>query len=232
MEETGEGTSELPELNIDELIENNFELLQARKNPTVASPKRSHPVLACQHCGWTAQGARQIFVNHIIGEAGKGRREICKDVPLEVALLFQTASSKNIEVVIPVESGGGSSEPEYTIPAVDDKYLSSIDNFEAEFWSRDKFIQEFQECNRKSRLSAMTLQRMYREFFTMHRDKWDSIKRYCSDPSVPQRSIQQVLSHHLQLVHLDQDDQWFRLNWFRRFENSPIKNHPHIWCGD
>ena len=120
MEVTGAGTSELPEFNIDQLVENNFELLQAGINPTVASPKRSNPARACQHCGWTAQGARQIFVNHIIGEAGKGRRNICTDVPPEVKLLFQNASSKTFEVV--------NSEPEYTIPAVDDKYLSTIDN--------------------------------------------------------------------------------------------------------
>ena len=63
-----------------------------------------------------------------------------------------------------------------------------MQNF-GEFWSRDKFIQQFQECNRKSRLSAMALQRMYRDFFTVHRDKWDSIKKHCSGPSVPERSI-------------------------------------------
>ena len=64
-------------------------------------------------------------------------------MPLEIALLFQTASLNTIEVVVPVESGGGSSEPEHTIPAVDDKYLSTIDNFEVKFWSSDKFIEQF-----------------------------------------------------------------------------------------
>ena len=168
MEVTVEVATILPELNVDQLIEENFDLLQAGKNWTVASPKRIHPTRACQHCGWTAQGSRQIFVNHIIGESGRGRRNICEDVPQDVVLLFKNASSpkapENLEVGVPVASGGGNTEPEYTIPAVDDTYISTISNFDAEFWSRDAFIKQFHDCNRKS-------------FFNMHHDKWNSVKK-------------------------------------------------------
>ena len=172
------------------MIEENFDLLQAGKNWTVASPKRIHSTRACLHCGWTAQGARQIFVNHIIGESGKGRRNICDDVPQDVVLLFKNASSpkaaESLEVDIPVESGGGSSEHGYNIPAVDDKYLSTISDFDAEFWNRDAFIKQFHDCNRKSSLSVMALQRMYREFFNLHHDKWNSIKKRYEQKAIPQ----------------------------------------------
>ena len=76
--------------NLDKLVEENFDVL----NPGHAaskSQKRVNPEKQCMHCGWTAVGTRQIFVNHILGDS-KGRRTIfCEDVPSDVKDMFRKA---------------------------------------------------------------------------------------------------------------------------------------------
>ncbi len=108
-------------------------------------------------------------------------------------VFFQNAASNkadDIEVDVPVKSAGGGSEPEYNFAAINHNFLSIISDFDAEFWSRDTFIKNFYDCNRKTSLSAMVLQRMYQNFFNSHHEKWISIKKPCSVATAYQRTIQ------------------------------------------
>ena len=55
------------ELDLDDMIEENFEL----RDPGCSKSrhhKKINPERQCNHCEWTRQGTQQVFVHHILGE--------------------------------------------------------------------------------------------------------------------------------------------------------------------
>ena len=110
------------------LLDESFDVLDAgrgkRKDQTKINPEKM-----CLHCGWTARGSRQVFVNHILGLSSTAGRLICDGVPDDIKAKFQQAkiisSSKAVRNQIVCNSD--IQEPENIIPVVADEILGAYE---------------------------------------------------------------------------------------------------------
>ena len=155
--DTAQASSEIPELTLDDLVEENYEILDPGC-PKTKHSNRTNPKRRCIHCEWTQTGTRQVFVNHVLDLTSNIRTKVCQKVPEEIKAQFKKAMSLISEQPsVPMHAP----DRDDVIPSISDEILSEMVDFSTEFWSRDAFIREVERSNRKSNLSVMTLQKMF-----------------------------------------------------------------------
>ena len=190
--------SKIPEPSLDDLVEENFETLDPGC-PQTKKSRRINPKKLCTHCEWTQTGTQQVFVNHILDLSSNVRTKVCQNVPEHIKAQFEKAVS-NPELPRVLTSPA---IIERVIPIISDEVLSQMVDFSADFWTRDRFIRQFELINRKSSLSAMTFQNMFTDFKTNCHERWTQLKSskvnveptivLLSPPAKVPRSIAEVL---------------------------------------